>query len=518
MSNRSTEPKSIRSFWREYRFLLFGILIFLLAFYGGRVFHANVSMDSEYMINHPGSYYNWMSLGRFGQCLTKWLLHMGWYNPYFQNLVFLASLWLFAVVMCWLIDGFGVIRRKGLLFLFAALSLTHPVLAEQSYFIMQRAEIGAGYLYTALALAGSFSWLREKKWYWCGLAALFSVLAFATYQSFVPMYMAGALGCYLLYCHGISDGKACLRAALWLAAEFAASLFLYLVLQRMLCGPSGYLDSMVAWGTLPFRTCVKQILVHLWRLVSGQDVYYSVFQGVLMALVVLTALFLLFDKRGTPGKRALTALAALALSFSPLFMTVILGGEPMRRAELMLPVSLGFMLLVSVSGLASFPGGKRRPGRLAAMAALLAACALLWEQAQMSQRLFYTDDMRQKSDERLAGQISREIDALGLEEPVVVFVGSRPADLNESCLVGGSIGLSFFDIFYANEPYYYHSTVRILDFMRTQGFVYTMPTEEQVFTARQGCQDMPSWPQDGSVQQVGDVIVVKLCEDFEYGK
>lgn len=518
MGNGITKKKSIRIFWRENRFLLLGIFVFLLAFYGGRVFHANVSMDSEYMINHPGSYYNWMSLGRFGQCFTKWLLHMGWYNPYFQNLVFLAALWLFVVVMCYLIDSFGIIRRRGLLFLFAAVSLTHPVLAEQSYFIMQRAEIAVGYLYTALALAGSFAWLREKKWYWCVLALVFSVLAFATYQSFVPMYMAGALGCYLLYCQEISDSRKCWILAGKLAAVFAVSLIVYLVLQKILCGTSGYLDSMVAWGTLPFRTCVKQILTHLWLLVSGQDVYYSCLQGVLMVLAMLVALTLFFDRRMPMGKRMANGLAALALAASPLFMTVILGGEPMRRAELMLPVSLAFMMLFGVSRLISFTGKMRRFGGVAAIAVLAASCMLLWVQMQTSERLFYTDDMRQKSDERLAGQISREIDALGLEEPVVVVVGNRPADLNEACQVGGSVGLSFFDIFYAYEPYYYHSTVRILDFMHTQGFLYTMPTEEQVLAARQACQDMPSWPLEGSVQTVGDVVVVKLSEDLEYGQ
>ena len=136
MDYQKGEQKSLYDFWQENRFLLLGILAFLTLFYGSRVFHANVSMDSEYMINHPGSYYNWMSLGRFGQCFTKWLLHMGWYNPYFQNIVFLTALWLFSVVMCWLIDSFGTVRQKGLLFLFSSIALTHPVLAEQSYFIL----------------------------------------------------------------------------------------------------------------------------------------------------------------------------------------------------------------------------------------------------------------------------------------------------------------------------------------------------------------------------------------------
>lgn len=238
-----------------------------------------------------------------------------------------------------------------------------------------------------------------------------------------------------------------------------------------------------------------------------------------MVLTLIWAAALFFDKRETVGKRLINGLTALVLVCSPLFMTVILGSEPMRRAELVLPLSLGFMMLDILSFVFDSMGKRRQTGRwIQGTVVLAVSCMLLWVQMQTSQRLFYTDDMRQKSDERLAGQISREIDALGLEQPTVVFVGSRPADLNEACLVGDSIGLSFFDIFYAHEPYYYHSTVRILDFMHTQGFVYTMPTEEQVQRARQSCQDMPSWPQNGSVQPLGDVVVVKLCEDLEYGK
>lgn len=516
MVNGKEECESFYSFLRRNRYVAAGILLFLFLHFGSRMDSLNISMDTEYLINHPGSYHAWFSSGRFGICFSKWILGMDWYNPYFQCMVFVAGFFVFSLILCYLAEKLGAVGKAGLLGT-AAIALSHPVLVEQSYFALQQAEMGAAYTYVALAFWAVILWVERSKWYWLLLATVLAVLSFATYQSFAAMYMTGLVGFYFLMGFVEKSGKEYLRKALRFLAAFFVPLVVYLLLQRVLSGSSSYLESMVGWGNLPLRQILKNIMDHFVSLAGGEGIYYSGLQGIFFLMMALGAAAQLFRRYEDWLKRILMCLAGLALVFSPLFLTVALGGEPMKRAQLALPLSLALMLVCVLAAASELFKEKKRS--LKAMRALVgfAALTLAWTQTGASQRLFYTDDVRQRQDEVLAAQLSREIDALGLDTPAVVFVGNKKAELNGSCVVGESIGLSFFDIFYGNEPYYYHSTVRILDFMQTQGYVYTMPTEEQVKAARQESVGMPVWPQEGSVRESEGVVIVKLSPDLEYG-
>ncbi len=522
---------SVCEYARRNRTLLVVLFLFLLFFYGAWLAGTNVSVDTEYLLNHPDSDYNWLSSGRFGLFFSRWLLGLSHFNPYFQNLVFLLCLWAFALFMGWLLDWLGEIRSPLIVFLFMAVTLTHPVLMEQFYFGLQRAEIAMSYLWTALALAFLFRWLETGSVLLLLPGLLSLILSLSTYQSFAVLCLTGGLGCYLLSCHRSEDARLCLRKGLTLAALFAASQLAVSILGRVIGGGSDYLSDMVSWTTLPFKTCVKQILSHLWQLVSGGSFFYSPLQGICMGGTALLALAALFRRKTSMGKRFLTAAALFALAFSPLFLTVLLGGAPMKRTELGLPFSLAWMCLLILLSLRDMSFGKAKTDTVSSLLSaslfpgllfLLLTVPLVWVQTETSQRLIYTDNIREQSDERLAAQISQVIDSLGAElpdgkAPAVVFVGNRPADLNAACQIGESIGLSFFDIFYGNEPYYYHSTIRILDFMGALGYSYTAPSEEQVLTARRASVSMTSWPEEGSVRFQDGIVIVKLSDDLEFG-
>lgn len=508
---------SIHECIRKNRILLIVLFLFLLLFYWAWLACANVSLDTEYLINHPDSDYNWLSSGRFGLLFSRWLLGLTSFNPYFQNLIFLLCLWTFTLIMGWLLHWLGEIRSPLVIFLFMAVTLTHPVLMEQFYFGLQRAEIAMGYVWTALALAFIFRWLEKGGAFLLVAGLLCLILSLSTYQSFAVLCLTGGLGCYLLSCRRIADSRICLHRGLLLAAVFAGSQLIVSLLGTVGAGGSDYLSNMVSWRVLSIGACLRQILAHLRSLALGDSLFYSPLQGICMGLMSLAALAALSDKSSAWGKRLLTAAAGLALAFSPLFLTVFLGGAPMKRAELGLPFSLAWMCLLVWLFLQDRPFWQNKIRRfLSSLVLLLLAAALIWTQSQTSQRLLYTDNIREQSDEALAAQLSQSIDSLGLENPTVIFVGNRPASLNASCQVGESIGLSFFDVFYANEPYYYHSTIRILDFMGTLGYNYTAPTREQVLAARQASSLMAAWPEEGSVLSLDGIVVVKLSEDLEY--
>ena len=118
---------SIHEYIRKNRILLIVLFLFLLLFYWAWLACANVSLDTEYLINHPDSDYNWLSSGRFGLLFSRWLLGLTSFNPYFQNLIFLLCLWTFTLIMGWLLHWLGEIRSPLVIFLFMA-SISKKVL------------------------------------------------------------------------------------------------------------------------------------------------------------------------------------------------------------------------------------------------------------------------------------------------------------------------------------------------------------------------------------------------------
>ncbi|MEG0896943.1 MAG: hypothetical protein RSF73_05315, partial [Ruthenibacterium sp.] len=52
--------------------------------------------------------------------------------------------------------------------------------------------------------------------------------------------------------------------------------------------------------------------------------------------------------------------------------------------------------------------------------------------------------------------------------------------------------------------------LRIHAFMKNQGYVYPIPSVEQMQMAGAKCDEMPNWPAEGSIAPVDDVLVVKL--------
>ena len=151
-----------------------------------------------------------------------------------------------------------------------------------------------------------------------------------------------------------------------------------------------------------------------------------------------------------------------------------------------------------------------------AVCAAAAAVLLIFSMSQSlnSARLYYTQYVTYEEDVRLAVKITDRIDQLGLgetpKEPVV-FVGGRTPQRNGVCLSDTDlelIGRSFFQISYSAK----HGSWVMNHFLDTLGYSYVFPTDEQVAAAEEKAQDMPVWPDEGSVALAGDVIIVKLSE------
>lgn len=278
---------------------------------------------------------------------------------------------------------------------------------------------------------------------------------------------------------------------------------------------SSYLEGQIMWGRIDIKDNLLGIVHHVGKVCTGlKGIHFNPVFGLLCLLfVILSVRFARRFCKGRAGVAAVWLLLSLALLACPFLMTLVVGAAPAVRSQLVLPAATGFLGYLNIR-LAS--ADKGCVFRYTAAAAAFVCAAGVWLQAQTSLRLYYTDACRYEQDVALGRELIPEIVKYqgGLDRPLVV-VGRREFAPNNACLAGEVIGRSFFDYDTLVEPMYYWSSRRIIGFLHTLGFDCRHASLEGTAAAVEYSAEMPSWPEEGSVQVYEDMVVVKLSGFWE---
>lgn len=521
-------------------------------------------IDTEHFISNPEAMADsWLGIGRQGLVLTKLLFGGLRFNP---ELAAAATL-LLLLPVCLLPLFLGSLAAKTpqestgcsrLILLFGVLLSAHPVLTEQLYFSLQSAEVVFACLLVELCLFGAWLWASGQSPVWLPVCAVVLLVPFSVYQSFVPLFIAGAVA--MLLVQSLFTEKPLreqLRCALRLGIVFLAAFLLNQAVTHVFFTKSGYLAEQLSWQTEGFLAGCRGILSHVRDVLLGLGTFYSAFYGLLCLLcAVLVCRDSILHKKGRTRSWQLFLLAAWLAA--PFYLSVVLGSRPVIRAQLVLPFATAINAVLCIrlaraeaagaagrsaqaesAGSAGFPApadaaeaagsagrsaqaetaGAAGAGAFArvccAVGIVLSLSAALWQSA-VTARLYYTEALRQQGDYSLAVALQEEI-ARFTGEPdydgVVIFIGRKSAADNPSCLRGDVMGHSVFDWDTEAEPRYYYSTIRIIDLLNGLGSSYQRPDFQVLSDACDALSQAPCFPADGSIIRVGDAVAVHLSEE-----
>lgn len=486
-------------------------------------------IDTEHFISNPEAMADsWLGIGRQGLVLTKLLFGGLRFNP---ELAAAATL-LLLLPVCLLPLFLGSLAAKApkkspdrsrLVLLFGVLLSAHPVLTEQLYFSLQSAEVVFACLLAELCLLGAWLWASGQSPVWLPVVcAIMLLIPFSVYQSFVPLFIAGAAA--MLLVQSLFTEKPLreqLRCALRLGIVFLAAFLLNQAVTHVFFTRSGYLAEQLSWQAEGFWAGCRGILSHVRDVLLGIGVFYSAFYGLLCLLcAVLVCRDSILHKKGRARSWQLFLLAAWLAA--PFYLSVVLGSRPVIRAQLVLPFATAINAVLCIrlarAGTAG-AAGAARTGAFArvccALGIVLSLAAALWQSA-VTARLYYTEALRQQGDYSLAVALQEEI-ARFTGEPdydgVVIFIGRKSAADNPSCLRGDVMGHSVFDWDTDAEPRYYYSTIRIADLLNGLGSSYQRPDFQALSDACDALPQAPCFPADGSIIRVGDAVAVHLSEE-----
>lgn len=334
------------------------------------------------------------------------------------------------------------------------------------------------------------------------------IWAFSTYQTFVILYIAVAASCYILLClkwlerKQNIDIKKSVYIIARLIAGFLIALIGYLVLISFgFTETAGYLDGQIFWKNGNFEQGIKNVIDYLQEGFWGaQNSFYSIYYGIFAFSLVLILIWRF--RKCKQRSNIILILAAVFLQTTPFLLSIYLGQGVIPRAQLVYPFVLGIDIIICIQMTCSC--------KVLKVFVLGMSFVCFWNSCLVTSRLIYTQEISEQEDMRILSQLDNKI---GIYEKPIAFVGSRGNELNNSCLKADFVGVSIFEHDKGAEPHYFYTTHRVCELAKTQGYSFVGASADQIYEARKLALNMPIWPAEDSIKDMGDYVIVKLGED-----
>ena len=499
-----TEFRKFKEYLSQNRWPVLGWNILLLLVWWPWVFNTAPRIDTEVFINEPYSNYNWLDMGRQGAILTKYIFSLRWFNPHIETLFGYLLICLASVLFGYLFWRAGC-KNKVLCAAFGMFCFVAPIMTEQFYFELQIFEIALAYVLCAVAVGTAYMGIFKRSICVTAISIGCMMWIFSTYQSFVILYVAAVITCFILLYQQESERKIGWTLVWKLIAGFLCAFILnQIITKSFFSAQIEYLSGKIAWSSQTPGQSIYHILGHLAEGFFGEEPFYTPFYGILAVLVILGGIIKVKTFKGKNGK-IIYLIAVIVLQTVPFWLTVVGGTIPTLRAQMAYPFVLGCDAVLLADQVY-----KRK---ILVAFSLLFSFVIGWSQMMMTERMIYTDEIRSQEDIRLASAIEERIGTASSVEKPVAIIGSYQNRLNASCIRGEMIGLSMFSMSTEVEPHYFWSGDRALQMLKVLGFSFESASQEQMLEARKQVLTMPVWPAEGSIADAGDYIIVKLSED-----
>lgn len=499
-------------------------MLFLLLAFGQKLFSNTFSIDTQGIIqNNDALYKSWFELERFGLVLFKKLTGTYLYNNALASFTMVVFFGISAMVWAYLLCSASHTMKLQPAF-FIIPYVASPIFAEMLGFLLLGPEISIAAILTAISLmmwANAAASSSAKQRILLVIASIVcATLSFTMYLAMVTFFITGTAILYVLKYsdskyqnHDKNESRAFLIGSVVI---FVVSYALYKLLNALAMKVKGvttnaYISDQSRWGKDSPSVILHNMGSHILALYSGEGIFYSVIFSICALCVFVAAIYHVITKKIS----LFSCLVVLLIVLSPTIMSFVLGGIPSVRTEMTYPLAFSFITMVLFSGIVFTI--QRNAQSIRAEAVTIVAWILIiaigWNQALITSRIFYTENIVFTQDVLTAQEIKSRIDELGLGEhpnEPLVFVGNHVAKCNPDCYSADQLGLtgrSMLEIGFSTE----HGTGVKKQFMvDVLGVYYNSATSEQIEQSEELAESMPHWPDPGSVAEKDGIIIVKL--------
>ena len=535
------------SFWNNKIYVAMLCLTAVLG-YGFMITHQTVGIDDT-----PYTYYFEDGLnviiGRWFLFVLNKIFHVADFSPFITDLA--GVLILMVAVTVWCTVLYSVCRDRvpmwGYVF-FSCIFLSCPLISEVYTYYLHNG-VSCGYLFVGVSLAFFKELVEWRRPVLCGLgSAFFLFAAMGCYESFMIVWLVGVLAVLLLMrCMG---NRCKVFRVLLLGALLAIVAIIFRTIMIPLCTAvfdlgalkdgaiQRSIGEMLGWMVEPdayaeFSMIIKRVLVMYFVFAHA---YYPIRVFVLAsAVIVIFALW-----RAIRQKDLWIGVLTVGLYIASFLLVVIEGSETLYRSAQFLPFICGFGALMLGFAVGNRPACKGLPGRCVTGVAVFVLSVVLWNQCFDMNRWFYVDWLKYQDAVRVAEQIATELEKNYDTSKPVVFAGTYavPEGIIEDAYVPYGSETYFkmrrmtdkidenlldkfnrdYGVWVAQTPALsvidwaiaaFDSTGEMVKFFAMHGYDLTLCTDMELRDEmNERMADYPHFPEEGSIVDMGDYIVV----------
>lgn len=473
--------------------LLVLVTIATLTIHGIKLGEQVIPIDTEIWLDDRAM--NWKEIGRFSLILLQGLTTLMGQNHWAVNFFTILFSIIGTLTWCYLLHVVTGVKNKPPYFVFALVYSVSPIWIDILYFTCLSLEVSLGMALTPFVIYLLFISLMKKQSLVIFLCCLLLIFFTGMYQSFIVVFCSGLLICYFCFCVSekntirdkqlvLFNGVICFIASIigYFIIENIAQKYIFNVIS------SDYLSSQARLSLLDLFSAIPS---YLHRLLTDWPMEFF--------LICLIFPYVLIKELFTK-ETWLKKISLLFLIMTMFAFPLVTGGGASFRIQLMEPVVVGFVAFLFFVRLG-------REMKIVKGVFLTICLFQLFSGSMVN----YTDYLRYQQDKILAYDIHRELQQQGSGDLPVIFYGKYTPQYNVDYKISEVSGHSIFEWTDKKDPK--DSTGRGLLFMKALGYNYESTDDEILIQkARSVAETMNDYPQPGFIQNLGDVVVVRLSE------
>jgi hypothetical protein len=491
---------------RNKTIIIYSFIIAIIC-YGYELFNFTLSIDEEaYSFLRASNIKNRISDGRFGIYFLNLFLSPESVLPYFPTLISIICIALTAILF--INNEKGDLQSK---IVFSTIFISFPQHSYYLAFNICNSLFTIGMVLTVISYLFTQKAIEEKRYRNVFLISsiLSLTLTYSIYQGLIPIFILIVLVHLLLLLmdNQTHTFKEISRKILWFLFVFCSSFLLYKLigigLKLLFFGSvqtnTAYLDQFIAWGHLPVKQVIYNMIIATKGYVLGAT-FYGAFSLKSVLILIPFLLFVILKEVKNRLNKLVSLFVFSLFLISPFLVMYITGSSIPTRSMLALPFFLAVLWWLSYQYLSP----------LFKKVMLVFTFLIFITNTYHTTRLFYSSYVSWQADRDMANRIIERVYALdlpkGKNQIPIAFVGKHMHQQNNLFFKSDVFGASFFEWDNGNPE-------RMKDFFKTIGVNNLEVVPKNQLNKYYGFLDtIPSWPQKGSINLVDSVVVVKLSK------
>lgn len=491
---------------RNKKVVVIAVLMTILLAYGFEISNWTMTIDEEIHAHREKLQFaiQWIGDGRWGITILKTILPTHFVLPFFNGIMAVVTLGLSALLIAYIFYNYGYSVYSQ--FSAAILFISCPIFSYYLMFDTFSVELSIGILFAIISAfcTSQYSCISGKKRF--AFSIVFLTWSIAIYQTLLFVYIAMICGILLLNVFGEEKLLTAKMYAVCIVNSvliLLISLIIYksvsVVLEKYVYD-FDYVDGYWRWSYWDFNQCLFEIknCLKVHFLTPG-NFYYG---GWMLSIVFIIYIISLLIGIITCKRRVILVLAWIGLLFSIAGQNIVMGGPMPIRSFQSIAVFIAFMIVpVDKIGAMLHKASFRKILDIEVGTTIFVILFCLYQSAMIN-NLFYSEQLRQKSDEATLNRILVDVEDLNVDMTTtpLVFVGSKPWESNYK------INTEQFEL----SMFATGQISRIYSWMLDLGYTYVTPKAEQQEKAEHIAEDMSEWPTLGSVKYEDGMVIVNL--------